>query len=48
MCRKMTAWSEVRSPAVNPREKENICAPVLAFVFAWRKIGAIGAYEKQR
>jgi hypothetical protein len=28
--------------------KENICAPALAFVFAWHRIGAIGAYEKQR
>jgi hypothetical protein len=34
--------------AVNPREKENICAPSLALVFAWHRIGAIGAYEKQR
>jgi hypothetical protein len=46
--RKMTAWSKVRSPAVTLREKENICAPALAFVFAWHRIGAIGAYEKQR
>jgi hypothetical protein len=29
-------------------EKENICAPALAFVFAWRRIGAIAAYGKQR
>jgi hypothetical protein len=29
-------------------KKENICAPALAFVFAWHRIGAIGAYEKQR
>src|SRR5262249_47834489 len=35
-------------PAVNSREKENIWAPALAFVFAWHRIGAIGAYEKQR
>jgi hypothetical protein len=28
-------------------KKENICAPALAFVFAWRRISAIGAYEKQ-
>jgi hypothetical protein len=36
-------------PAVSPRKKkENICAPALAFVFAWHRIGAIAAYEKQR
>jgi hypothetical protein len=36
-------------PAVNPREKkENICVPALAFVFAWHRIGAIGAYEQQQ
>jgi hypothetical protein len=29
-------------------KKENICAPALAFVFAWHRIGAIAAYEKQR
>jgi len=29
---------------VSPREK-NICALALAFVFAWHRIGAIGAYE---
>jgi hypothetical protein len=29
-------------------KKENIRAPALAFVFAWHRIGAIGAYEKQR
>jgi hypothetical protein len=28
-------------------KKENICAPALAFVFAWHRIGAIGAYEKR-
>jgi hypothetical protein len=25
-------------------KKENICAPALAFVFAWHRIGAIAAY----
>ena len=25
------------------KPKENICAPALAFVFAWHRIGAIGA-----
>jgi hypothetical protein len=30
------------------KKKKNICAPALAFVFAWHRIGAIGAYEKQR
>jgi hypothetical protein len=29
-------------------KKENICAPALAFVFAWHRIGAIAIYEKQR
>jgi hypothetical protein len=28
-------------------KKENICTPALAFVFAWHRIGAIAAYEKQ-
>jgi hypothetical protein len=28
-------------------KKENIFAPALAFVLAWHRIGAIGAYEKQ-
>jgi hypothetical protein len=39
---------EISVPAVNHREKENICAPALALVFARHRIGAIGAYEKQR
>ena len=26
-------------------KKENICAPALAFVFAWHRIGAIASYE---
>jgi len=29
-------------------KKENICAPALAFVFAWRRIVAIAIYEKQQ
>jgi len=29
-------------------KKETICGPALAFVFAWRRIGDIGAYEQQR
>jgi hypothetical protein len=33
--------------AVNPREKENISAPALAFVFAWHRISAIGAYGQE-
>jgi hypothetical protein len=38
-----------RVPAVSPRKKkENTCASVLAFFFAWHGIGAIGAYGKQR
>jgi hypothetical protein len=36
-----------RVPAASPREKENICAPALVFVFAWHRIGAIASYEKQ-
>ena len=39
---------EIRVPAVSPREKGNFFAPALAFVLAWLRIGAIGAYEKQR
>jgi hypothetical protein len=36
-----------RATAVSPCEKkEYICAPALVFVFAWHRIGAIGAYEK--
>jgi len=31
-----------------PLKKENICVPALAFVFAWRRIGDIGAYEQQQ
>ena len=34
-------------PAASPREKENICAPALAFVFAWHRIGAIASYESE-
>ncbi len=41
-------WSVQGVPAVSPPEKENICAPALAFVFAWHRIGAIVSYEKQR
>ena len=33
--------------AVSPREKENIRASALAFVFAWHRTSAIGAYEQQ-
>jgi hypothetical protein len=36
-----------RTYAVGPREKKNICAQA-AFVFAWHRIGMIGAYEDQR
>jgi hypothetical protein len=34
--------------ALRAKTKENICAPALAFVFAWHRIGAIASYEKQR
>jgi hypothetical protein len=34
-----------RASAISHREK-NICAPALAFFFAWPRIGAIAAYEK--
>jgi len=37
-----------RVPAVSLVKKENICAPALALVFAWHRIGAIAVYEKQR
>jgi hypothetical protein len=38
-------FSRDRVPAASPREKDNICAPALAFVFTWHRISATAAYD---